>query len=57
VAGQLRKLSEAVGGFGGVLMLCYDWEGEEGPRWRRSMELLAQRVMPQLKDLTGAAPA
>ena len=57
VAGQLRKLSEAVGGFGGVLMLCYDWEGQEGPRWRRSMELLAKRVMPQLEDLTGAAPA
>ena len=57
VAAQLRKLSEAVGGFGGLLMLCYDWEGPEGPRWRRSMELLARRVMPQLKDLTGAAVA
>jgi len=34
-------------------MLCYDWEGEDGPRWRRSMELLAKEVMPQLADLTG----
>jgi alkanesulfonate monooxygenase SsuD/methylene tetrahydromethanopterin reductase-like flavin-dependent oxidoreductase (luciferase family) len=54
VARQLRELYEAVGGFGGVLMLCYDWEGEQGPRWRKSMELLAKEVMPQLTDLTGA---
>jgi alkanesulfonate monooxygenase SsuD/methylene tetrahydromethanopterin reductase-like flavin-dependent oxidoreductase (luciferase family) len=53
VAQQLRELYEAVGGFGGVLMLHYDWEGENGPRWRRSMELLATKVMPQLRDLTG----
>jgi hypothetical protein len=43
-----------VGGFGGVLMLHYDWEGQDGPRWRRSMELLATKVMPQLKDLSGS---
>lgn len=33
-------------------MLCYDWEGENGPRWRRSMELLAKEVIPRLKVLT-----
>jgi hypothetical protein len=38
-------------------MLCYDWEGENGPRWRRSLELLARRVMPQIRDLTGDAAA
>ena len=54
VARRLRELYEAVGGFGGVLMLCYDWEGEQGPRWRKSMELLAKEVTPQLADLTGA---
>jgi len=53
VARQLRELYAQVGGFGGLLMLCYDWEGEDGPRWRRSMELLAKEVMPQLADLTG----
>ena len=57
VARRLRALYDAVGGFGGVLMLCYDWEGANGPRWRRSMELLAKKVLPQLKDLTGDAPA
>lgn len=53
VARQLRQLYQTVGGFGGLLILCYDWEGDNGPRWRRSMELLAERVMPQLTDLTG----
>jgi alkanesulfonate monooxygenase SsuD/methylene tetrahydromethanopterin reductase-like flavin-dependent oxidoreductase (luciferase family) len=53
VARQLRSLYERVGGFGGLLMLCYDWEGEDGPRWRHSMELLGKEVMPQLADLTG----
>ncbi len=53
VAGQIRGLYEQVGGFGGLLMLCFDWEGENGPRWKHSMELLAKEVMPQLKDLTG----
>jgi alkanesulfonate monooxygenase SsuD/methylene tetrahydromethanopterin reductase-like flavin-dependent oxidoreductase (luciferase family) len=54
VARKLCELYEAVGGFGGVLMLCYDWEGDQGPRWRKSMDLLANQVMPQLRDLTGA---
>ena len=54
VTAKLRKLYEDVGGFGGVLMLHYDWEGDNGPQWKRSMELLATKVMPQLKDLTGA---
>ena len=54
VARKLRALYEDVGGFGGLLMLCYDWQGADGPRWRHSMELLANEVMPRLADLTGA---
>jgi alkanesulfonate monooxygenase SsuD/methylene tetrahydromethanopterin reductase-like flavin-dependent oxidoreductase (luciferase family) len=53
VARKLRELYQAVGGFGALLMLCYDWEGKDGPRWKKSMELLATKVMPQIKDLTG----
>jgi alkanesulfonate monooxygenase SsuD/methylene tetrahydromethanopterin reductase-like flavin-dependent oxidoreductase (luciferase family) len=53
VARHLRDLYDAVGGYGGLLMLGYDWEGKDGPRWKKSMELLATEVMPQLKDLTG----
>jgi hypothetical protein len=36
-------------------MLGYDWEGKDGPRWRHSMELLANEVMPRLADLTGVS--
>jgi alkanesulfonate monooxygenase SsuD/methylene tetrahydromethanopterin reductase-like flavin-dependent oxidoreductase (luciferase family) len=53
VANQIRALYERVGAFGTLLMLCYDWEGENGPRWKRSMELLANEVAPRVADLTG----
>jgi hypothetical protein len=52
VAQRLRALHREVGGFGGVLQLIYDW-GDQEERNRRSMELLAKKVMPQLADLTG----
>jgi alkanesulfonate monooxygenase SsuD/methylene tetrahydromethanopterin reductase-like flavin-dependent oxidoreductase (luciferase family) len=55
VARHLRTLYDDVGGYGGLLMVCYDWQGANGPRWRHSMELLAQDVLPKLADLTGAA--
>jgi len=55
VARKLREMYDQVGGFGGLLMLCYDWEGQDEPRWKRSMELLAKEVLPQVKDLTGEA--
>ena len=53
VARQLHQLYEAVGGYGGIMMLQYDGEGHHGPRWQRSMELLAQDVKPRLEDLIG----
>jgi alkanesulfonate monooxygenase SsuD/methylene tetrahydromethanopterin reductase-like flavin-dependent oxidoreductase (luciferase family) len=54
VARKLRKLYDDVGGYGGLLLLAYDWEGQNEERWKRSTELLATKVMPQLADLTGA---
>jgi alkanesulfonate monooxygenase SsuD/methylene tetrahydromethanopterin reductase-like flavin-dependent oxidoreductase (luciferase family) len=57
VVRQLRALYEDVGGFGGLLLLCYDWEGANQERWRHSMELLANEVMPRLADLTGVESA
>jgi alkanesulfonate monooxygenase SsuD/methylene tetrahydromethanopterin reductase-like flavin-dependent oxidoreductase (luciferase family) len=57
VARQLRALYDDVGGFGELLMVCYDWDGTNGQRWRHSMELLAEQVLPQLADLTGASQA
>jgi alkanesulfonate monooxygenase SsuD/methylene tetrahydromethanopterin reductase-like flavin-dependent oxidoreductase (luciferase family) len=57
VARQLRKLYDEVGGYGGLIMLQYDWEGANGPRWKHSTELLANEVMPRLADLTGVESA
>lgn len=57
VARHLRKLYDEVGGYGGLIMLQYDWEGANGPRWKHSIELLANEVMPRLADLTGVESA
>jgi alkanesulfonate monooxygenase SsuD/methylene tetrahydromethanopterin reductase-like flavin-dependent oxidoreductase (luciferase family) len=51
VARQIRELHSAVGGFGTVLQLIYDW-GDQEESNRRSMQLLAEEVMPQLANLT-----
>ena len=50
VAGKLRKLFNEVGGFGGLLMLVYDYGGDNGG-WEKSTRLLAQEVMPRVADL------
>jgi alkanesulfonate monooxygenase SsuD/methylene tetrahydromethanopterin reductase-like flavin-dependent oxidoreductase (luciferase family) len=49
VANQIRELYECVGGFGTLLWVTHDWD--DADRWRRSMRLLAQEVMPRLADL------
>jgi len=49
-AAKLRALYEAVGGFGTVLMIGHDWHPHP-EKWTRSIELFAERVMPQLRDL------
>ncbi|MBV9358088.1 MAG: LLM class flavin-dependent oxidoreductase [Chloroflexi bacterium] len=51
VARRLATIYEHTGGYGGVLMLAYDWEGENREQWRHSMRLLAQEVMPRLAQL------
>jgi alkanesulfonate monooxygenase SsuD/methylene tetrahydromethanopterin reductase-like flavin-dependent oxidoreductase (luciferase family) len=51
VARQIRELHAAVGGFGTILQLVYDCGNQEQCN-RRSMELLAREVMPQLVDLS-----
>ena len=51
VARRIRELHSAVGGFGTVLQLIYDW-GDAEDRNRCNMELLAKEVMPQLADLS-----
>jgi alkanesulfonate monooxygenase SsuD/methylene tetrahydromethanopterin reductase-like flavin-dependent oxidoreductase (luciferase family) len=48
VAEQLMDFSEKVGPFGTLMTTFHEWDNEA--LWRRSMELVAQQVMPQLRD-------
>ena len=51
VAGKLRTLFRDTGGFGGLLMLVYDYmDSPDG--WNKSTRLLAEEVMPMVSDLT-----
>ena len=53
-AEKIVKLYKDVGGFGTLMPLCHDWERER-PKWFRSMELLANDVIPAVeKELRGA---
>ena len=46
---QLQALWQATGGFDTLLMVEHDWDERE--RWQRSMDLLAQQVVPALPSL------
>jgi alkanesulfonate monooxygenase SsuD/methylene tetrahydromethanopterin reductase-like flavin-dependent oxidoreductase (luciferase family) len=46
VVERLVALLDEVGPFGGLCMAFHEWDRE--PLWRRSMELLATEVMPEL---------
>lgn len=52
VARKLRALYDEVGGFGTLLMIAHDWD--QPARWKRSMELLANEVMPRVADLAAS---
>jgi alkanesulfonate monooxygenase SsuD/methylene tetrahydromethanopterin reductase-like flavin-dependent oxidoreductase (luciferase family) len=49
-AEKIRKLYQDVGGFGTLLPLCHDWEGDR-KKWFRSLELMSKEVLPALQDL------
>jgi alkanesulfonate monooxygenase SsuD/methylene tetrahydromethanopterin reductase-like flavin-dependent oxidoreductase (luciferase family) len=52
VASKIEKVYADVGGFGHLLLFCFDYSDNPEP-WRRSMELLAKDVMPRIAHLTG----
>jgi alkanesulfonate monooxygenase SsuD/methylene tetrahydromethanopterin reductase-like flavin-dependent oxidoreductase (luciferase family) len=52
VARELETVYNSVGGFGHLLLFCFDYADHPEP-WRRSMELLAHEVMPRVAHLTG----
>jgi alkanesulfonate monooxygenase SsuD/methylene tetrahydromethanopterin reductase-like flavin-dependent oxidoreductase (luciferase family) len=50
VAERLQAIYDEVGGFGHLLLFCFDYS--ENPKaWQHSMELLAKEVMPKFKGL------
>jgi alkanesulfonate monooxygenase SsuD/methylene tetrahydromethanopterin reductase-like flavin-dependent oxidoreductase (luciferase family) len=46
VTAKLRTLYDDVGGFGTLLVIGHEWD--RGDKWHRSMELLANEVIPKL---------
>jgi alkanesulfonate monooxygenase SsuD/methylene tetrahydromethanopterin reductase-like flavin-dependent oxidoreductase (luciferase family) len=52
VARKLEKVYADMGGFGHLLLFCFDYADNPEP-WRRSMELLAKEVLPRVTHLTG----
>jgi alkanesulfonate monooxygenase SsuD/methylene tetrahydromethanopterin reductase-like flavin-dependent oxidoreductase (luciferase family) len=55
VAEKLLAVRDEVGPFGTIVLTGLDWDDK--PLWKRSMELMANEVMPQLREATGAAIA
>jgi hypothetical protein len=55
VLDQLVALREETGHFGTLLMGGHDWD--KPALWKRSMELLANDVMPQFSRHAAATPA
>ena len=55
VVDQLVAFREEVGPFGTLILVGVDWGGAYGARERRSMQLLAEKVMPRFTEATGAA--
>jgi alkanesulfonate monooxygenase SsuD/methylene tetrahydromethanopterin reductase-like flavin-dependent oxidoreductase (luciferase family) len=47
---RLHQIYEQVGGFGTLLLFCFDYS-ENPQAWRHSMELLVREVMPKFKGL------
>jgi alkanesulfonate monooxygenase SsuD/methylene tetrahydromethanopterin reductase-like flavin-dependent oxidoreductase (luciferase family) len=50
VSQKLNDIYEEVGGFGTLLVFCFDYS-ENPNAWRHSMELLAKEVMPRFKGM------
>jgi alkanesulfonate monooxygenase SsuD/methylene tetrahydromethanopterin reductase-like flavin-dependent oxidoreductase (luciferase family) len=56
VADKLARVYHELGGFGTILLFCFDYS-ETPEAWRNSMRLLAEEVMPRLKHLKPKPPS
>src|SRR5262249_20581374 len=50
VAEKLERIYHEVGGFGTLLVFCFDYV-DKPEVWRHSLELLAKEVLPRVKPL------
>jgi alkanesulfonate monooxygenase SsuD/methylene tetrahydromethanopterin reductase-like flavin-dependent oxidoreductase (luciferase family) len=50
VAEKLERVYHEVGGFGTLLVFCFDY-AEQPRAWRTSLRLLAEEVLPRVKHL------
>jgi alkanesulfonate monooxygenase SsuD/methylene tetrahydromethanopterin reductase-like flavin-dependent oxidoreductase (luciferase family) len=50
VAEKIERVYHEVGGFGVLLVFCFDYQ-EKPEAWRNSMRLLAEEVMPRVRHL------
>ena len=50
VVEKIERMYEEVGGFGAILLFCFDYS-EDPDAWYRSMRLLAEEVMPKVAHL------
>ena len=57
VLDQLVALREEVGPFGTLILGALDWSGASGEREKKSMTLLAERVLPRFAEAVGTAAA
>jgi alkanesulfonate monooxygenase SsuD/methylene tetrahydromethanopterin reductase-like flavin-dependent oxidoreductase (luciferase family) len=53
VTEKLRKLQSDVGDFGTLLLMGHEWQPED--RWKRSMRLFVEQVMPRLAPTAASA--
>ena len=51
VAEKLERVYDEVGGFGTLLVFCFDYSGGQAEAWHTSMRLLAEDVLPRVKHL------
>ncbi len=56
VAAKVERLYEALGGFGTLVTVTYNY-GDRSDEYRRSFELMGTEVLPRLAHLTGDEPA
>jgi alkanesulfonate monooxygenase SsuD/methylene tetrahydromethanopterin reductase-like flavin-dependent oxidoreductase (luciferase family) len=48
---KIERMYDEVGGFGALLLFCFDYSGNP-EAWHQSMQLLAREVIPRVAHLT-----